>query len=708
MTFERKSNRLIHEKSPYLLQHAHNPVEWYPWGEDAFAKARTEDKPIFLSIGYSTCHWCHVMERESFESESIAAMMNDLFINIKVDREERPDVDKVYMTALQAMGENGGWPMSMFLTPDLKPFFGGTYFPPENRYGRIGFPELLQRISAIWKNDRSKVTESADSVTRFLRDLHVAMQPVETLNVELLKTCFDQAARSYDPQSGGFGGGPKFPRPVVFNFLLRYFHRTGDRKALEMSAHTLRQMSSGGMYDHIGGGYHRYSVDGEWRVPHFEKMLYDQAQIVIALAHVYRITRDPFYSKRIRETIAYVLRDVTSEEGAFYSAEDADSLLPESSGENGEGAFYVWPKNEIDILLGNDSKVFNFHYGVEEGGNALHDPQHEFTGKNILYAANSMKETASFAGLNEEEIAAILERSRNKLFTARLNRPRPHLDDKIVTAWNGLMISALSQAAQALNEKEYIRAAERAATCIVENLFNQHTNILYRRYREGEAKFEGYLDDYAFLIEGLIDLYETSFNPRWLQYAVLLTEKKIDLFWDEEAGGFFDTTGKDSSILVRMKEQHDGAEPTGNAIAAMNLLRLSALTDNRDWYAKAQRTLYAFGDVLLKAPFSMPQMAAAFDFLTVPVRQIVIVGKRHDEATTRMVREVHSRFLPNTVVILVDETAWGSDFGPATPFLRSMPMIDEKPTAYVCENFVCKLPTTNIQEMVKLLEDKPL
>ncbi len=707
METKMKPNRLIAEKSPYLLQHAYNPVEWFPWEEEAFAKARAEDKPIFLSIGYSTCHWCHVMERESFEVDSVAAIMNELFVNIKVDREERPDVDKVYMTALQAMGENGGWPMSMFLTPDLKPFYGGTYFPPENRYGRIGFPELLRRISEAWKNERSKVLESADGITKFLKEIPSKSNAVETLDTSLLATCFNQAAGNYDAQFGGFGGGPKFPRPVVFNFLLRYFHRTGDAKALQMAEKTLRAMSGGGMYDHIGGGFHRYSVDGEWRVPHFEKMLYDQAQIVNSLVDVYLITKDSFYSTIIRETLDYVLRDMTDKDGGFYSAEDADSPFAEAPHEKGEGVFYVWTKKEIEHALGNDAKVFNFFYGVEEAGNALNDPQHEFIGKNILYQANSISETAKFSGKNAGEVHEMLQRSRNILFELRAKRPRPHLDDKIITAWNGLMISAFARAASAcggLNEPKYLQAAENAAQFILTKLYDNDTHTLLRRYRDGEAKLEAHLDDYAFLAQGLIDLYETSFDYRWLRIAIALTKKQIELFEDETNSGFFDTSGKDASILVRMKEQYDSAEPTGNSIAVMNLLRLSHMTDNNDWRKKAERTLSAFGEVLQKAPFTMPQMVAAYDFSNQKVKQIVIAGKREDDVTQQMLNAVASRFIPNKILLLVDGSKEQGELFGANSFLKSLVMIDGKPTVYVCEDFVCQLPTTNVDVLVEQLE----
>ncbi len=703
MESHRKPNHLINEKSPYLQQHAYNPVDWYPWGEDAFAKARAEDKPIFLSIGYSTCHWCHVMERESFEVDSIAAIMNASFINIKVDREERPDVDKVYMSALQAMGVNGGWPMSMFLTPDLKPFYGGTYFPPENRYGRIGFPELLHRIDEMWKNDRAKVNESAEGITKSLLEIPLRSGGKETLSPEILKLCFAQAEQSYDPKFGGFGAGPKFPRPVVFNFLLRYYYETRNAKALTMTEHTLREICKGGMYDHLGGGFHRYSVDGEWRVPHFEKMLYDQAQIVNSLVDIYLITKDPFYSNVIRQTLEYVLREMTDKQGGFYSAQDADSPFPEAPHEKGEGAFYIWSKKEIEQALGKDARLFNFYYGVEEVGNALNDPQHEFTGKNILYIANTTAEAVKFGQVPEAKVKASLESSRKSLFELRSKRPPPHLDDKVITAWNGLMISAFARAAGALDTEKYAGAAERSANFILSKLYDQKSGRLLRRYREGEAKFDGNLDDYAFFVQGLIDLYETTFNTRWLRAALDLTRKQNELFWDEEKGGYFDTSGEDSSILVRMKEQYDGAESAGNSIAAMNLLRLSAMTDNNDWKEKALKTFTAFGDVLSRAPFSMPQMVAAFGLSNAKVKQIVIAGERNDEMVRRMSREVWSRYLPDKFILLAEESAAAREMFGADSFVQTLTKIAGKTTVYVCEDYVCQLPTTDINVFIRQL-----
>lgn len=691
-------NRLSQEKSPYLLQHAQNPVDWYPWGEEAFAQARAKQRPIFLSIGYSTCHWCHVMERESFENPDIAAVMNRHFINIKVDREERPDVDKVYMTALQAMGENGGWPMSMFLTPDLKPFYGGTYFPPTSRYGRIGFPDLLERIHHIWTNERDRVLESANGITDWLRQVPAATTPSGMPEKSALDQCYTQAAKSYDPQFGGFGGGPKFPRPSVFNFLLRYYHTYHEQHALDMSDKTLRAMASGGMYDHLGGGFHRYSVDGEWRVPHFEKMLYDQAQIVCSMADMYQISRHPFYARIIRETLGYVMRDMTHPEGGFYSAEDADSTIPESPHEKREGAFYVWTKQELEQILGDDARAFTFYFGVETEGNALHDPQMEFAGKNILYVANGLKESAAFAGISEEEMAKLIERAKERLFEVRKSRPRPHLDDKVLAAWNGLMISAFARAAQVLDEPEFAYAAARSADFILAHLYDESSGNLSRRYREGASGLEAHLDDYAFVAQGLLDLYEADFNPERLHMAARLMEKAATLFWDESWGGFFDTSGKDASILVRMKEQYDGAEPTGNAVAVMNLLRLAHITGDGALRDRAEKCFSAFGDVLKKAPFAMPQMAAALTFALSKVRQIVIAGESSDPRVRAMVEAIHSHYDPNKVLLVTNgkPEMMGE-------FAKSLQMIDGKPAAYVCEDFVCRLPTTDVNELKKLL-----
>jgi hypothetical protein len=702
----KKPNRLIREKSPYLIQHAFNPVDWYSWGEEAFAAAREMQKPIFLSVGYSTCHWCHVMERESFENDSIAQLMNKYFICIKVDREERPDVDKVYMTALQGMGQNGGWPMSMFLTPELKPFHGGTYFPPRSQYGRIGFPELLNRIHEVWDTEREKVLQSADGIVKALQEMPTSAL-VASLDPGLLDTCLAQFERTYDHQFGGFGGGPKFPRPAVFNFLLRYYARTGNARALDMTTQTLRKMSTGGIYDHIGGGFHRYSVDGEWRVPHFEKMLYDQAQLVCSYIDLFQITKEPLYASVAREVLDYVMRDMTHPDGGFYSAEDADSPRPENPNEEGEGAFYLWTKKEVEAILGKeDADVFSYYYGVEEIGNAPYDPQNEFTGRNILYIAHSLEQTSISFKKTQSEVAQILSRSRARLFAERAKRPRPHLDDKVLTSWNGLMISAFARAYQVLDDQRYLQAAEQSAEFILKNMYDVNTGHLSRRYRDGEARYDAHLDDYMFFAQGLLDLYEASFNVKWLTQALNLTKSQIDVFWDSRGGGFFDTSGKDSSILVRMKEQYDGAEPTGSSIAVINLLRLAQITDNNDFREKATQSILAFGEALQKQPVVMPQMAAAYDFSIDKPRQIIIVGANDDPATQAMLREVHARFMPNKILVLLNGGSGQNHLAELNPFYSSLPMQGGRPTAYICQNFVCQLPATDIAAVIRLLDNK--
>ncbi len=702
----KKPNRLIDEKSPYLLQHAFNPVDWYPWGEEAFEKARSEDKPIFVSIGYSTCHWCHVMERESFENPEIAALMNKYFINIKIDREERPDVDRVYMSATQAMTGGGGWPMSVFLTHDLKPFYAGTYFPPESRHGRPGFPDLLEGIHRAWVENRGKVQESADQITEHLQKNSAPESSDLVLDKDLLKTAYDQVAGSYDTRYGGFGGAPKFPRPVIFNFLLRYFHRSKDNMALEMSLETLRKMAEGGMHDQIGGGFHRYSVDGQWRVPHFEKMLYDQAQLAVSYLEAYQITKDSYFADVAQDILDYVLRDMVDSRGGFHSAEDADSPLPENPEDHGEGAFYVWTKKEMFDILGSDAgEIFSFRYGVEEAGNALSDPLNEFTGKNLLYVANSLDSMAARFERPVSDIERILHEARQKLFAVRSKRPRPHLDDKVITSWNGLMIGAFARGYQVLNQPRYLEAAERAANFVMSDLYDSGKKILLRRYRDGASGLEAHLNDYAFLVNGLLDLYEASLDVKWLVHALELTEKQVSLFWDEEAGGFYDTSGKDKTVLLRMKEDYDGAEPTGNSIAALNLLRLSQMTDNEDWYQKGAKTVSAFGNRLQQIPSAMPQMLAALDYRLDKPKQIIIAGKPGADDTQKMLAEVYERYIPNKIILLADGGKAQKVLAKHLPFIESVSMIDGKATAYICENYVCHLPTSDVDVMVGLLEE---
>ncbi len=699
-------NRLKSEKSPYLLQHANNPVDWYPWGEQAFARARQEDRPIFLSIGYSTCHWCHVMEHESFENPDIAAILNEHFVAIKVDREERPDVDRIYMTSLQAMGQNGGWPMSMFLTPDLRPFYGGTYYPPSSRYGRAGFPDVLRRIRDVWIKERDKVMESAGTLSRFLDDVAAGSAGAEGaagLSPDLLMKCQRQLSSTYDPVFGGFGSGPKFPRPVVFGALLRHWARTGTAASLEMTERTLQKMALGGMYDHIGGGFHRYSVDGEWRVPHFEKMLYDQAQLVWAYSAAHQATGNPFYAAVVRETVRYVLGDLTASQGGFLSAEDADSARPENPAEHGEGAFYVWTKGEIDRVLGADAPLFCYYYGVEGEGNAPYDPQMEFDGKNILYVAQTVAETAKLFQRDEAAVKLSLALARTTLFDERRRRPRPHRDDKVITSWNGLMIAALCRAGTALGAPEWVDAAERAGDFVLARLRDPESGRLLRRYRDGEARFSGQLDDYANLAHGLIELFDATSQPRWLEQAIEITRQAIGLFEDSSSGAFFDTPSSDPSIFVRLKEQYDGAEPTGNSVMAMTLIRLGHLTGNQEWLTRAERTLTAFAGMMSNQPVVMPNMVSAVDQLLSPPVHIVIAGRRGEPGTERLLAVARKGYVPGRIVIVTGEGEERAQLVALAPYLADVKRASGLATAYVCRNLACGLPTTDPEDFARTL-----
>jgi uncharacterized protein YyaL (SSP411 family) len=700
----KKSNRLVHEKSPYLLQHAFNPVDWYPWGEEAFKKANDEDKPIFLSIGYSTCYWCHVMEREVFEDTAIARLMNEHLVCIKVDREERPDIDRVYMTAVQAISGSGGWPMSVFMTPDRKPFFGGTYIPPKAQYGRPGFPDLVKRIDELWHNERNKITESSNQIIEMLQT-HSASHSSAGISDSVLHTAYNQLLQNYDHAHAGFGGAPKFPRPVVLNFLLRYYSRTGADSALQMTLATLRAMAKGGMNDQIGGGFHRYSVDGQWRIPHFEKMLYDQAQLVNSYLEAYQITRDETFAVVARNILDYVLRNLTDAEGGFYSAEDAESALDAATPEKKEeGEFYLWKRSETDDLLGMGiGSIVNYAYGILDSGNAPSDPMGVFLGKNILFASHTIEETAEHVKKTPGEVGKILADARQKLFERREQRPRPHLDDKIITAWNGLMISAFANAYQLLGESKYLEAGTRSARFIMTHLYDPNTHRLLRRYRDGEARFDGGLQDYAFLTMGLIDLYEASFDTRWLNDAIDLTQYQLVAFWDSTDGGFFDITGNDPTILMKTKEDYDGAEPTGNSIAAWNLLRLSQMTDNRDWRMKAEKTISAFGARLQRYPEVLAQMLVAVDWVLSTPKEIVIAGNPDSADTKTLLAEVHKHFIPNNVLLLVNGGEQQKRLSSLLQFTTDMKPLHGKAAAYICENYACQLPTSDPAVVATLL-----
>ncbi len=704
------TNRLAKEKSPYLIQHRHNPVDWYPWGPEAFAKAKAEGKPIFLSVGYSTCHWCHVMAHESFENEAIAKLMNALFINVKVDREERPDVDRVYMTYVQATTGGGGWPMSVFLTPDLQPFFGGTYFPPEDRGGRPGFPTVLQRLADAWKNDRARVVEAATGAMKALAEYTAAgAAKSEAAGKEALAAGFKQLTQSFDEDYGGFGSAPKFPRPVSLNFLLRIYAREGadtkdGKAALAVTLSTLRKMAAGGMHDHLGGGFHRYSVDRFWHVPHFEKMLYDQAQLACSYLEAFLITRDPALEKVARDILDYVRRDMTDKAGGFYSAEDADSVIEHGKPAHSEGAFYVWKKADIEAALGADAaQVFNRVYGVEADGNAPagSDPMGEFKGTNILIERLSLAEAAKFFKKTEAEIAASIAASRENLFDLREKRPRPHLDDKIITAWNGMMISAFARAAQVLDDPAYLASAQKSARFIRTELWKN--GALLRSYRQGASEVAGFCDDYAALIQGLLDLYEADFDTAWLQWALDLQAKQDALFGDPEHGGYFSVTKDAPNILLRMKEDYDGAEPSPNSVSALNLLRLAQIADRTDLRDRAVKTLAAFADQITKTPTAVPQMLVALDASLAKPRQIVIVGPLDDAATRALLRETHARFIPNKLVLIADGGAGQKWLAERLEFVKTVGPIDGKPAAYVCEDFVCQLPIADVGKLRELL-----
>ncbi|PWU12369.1 MAG: thioredoxin domain-containing protein [Terriglobia bacterium] len=703
------TNRLANEKSPYLLQHAHNPVDWFPWGEEAFRKARTEDKPIFLSIGYSTCHWCHVMERESFENEDIAALVNREFVPIKVDREERPDVDRIYMTFVQATTGGGGWPMSVWLTPDLKPFYGGTYFPPEQRWNHPGFGSVLTQLAHVWRNDRQRVLESAREIVEQLQktvSVSQGSRAHSAVDHAVLESGFFAFRRSFDSRLGGFGDAPKFPRPSVHNFLVRYYARTRNQEALDMVLLTLREMAKGGMHDQLGGGFHRYSVDERWFVPHFEKMLYDQAQLALSYLEAFQITADPIYAETARDIFDYVLRDMTDEGGGFYSAEDADSVIdPAEPGLKGEGAFYIWSAREILELVEQPAAGwFAYRYGVEERGNVLHDPHEEFTGKNILYQAHTVDEVAAHFNRNTGDVHTAILTAGRTLFEARNKRIRPHLDDKILTAWNGLMISAFALGGAVLRDARYADAARRAAEFVIARMYEPASGILLRRYRQGEALIPGFLDDYALFTQALLDLYEAQFDARHLEFAIRLTEKQSELFEDPREAGFFSAAAGDASLVLRVKEDYDGAEPSGNSIAALNLLRLAQITGRAGFRNSAERLIAAFSPRISAMPAALPQMLVACEFLLSEPRQIVIAGERNAADTVALLETIHSRFQPSRVILLLDSQATREALASGIPALAGMTKLDGRAAAYVCQNYTCQLPVAESAKLAELLQ----
>ncbi len=682
---ERPANRLAAEKSPYLLQHAGNPVDWHPWGEEAFAKARREDKPVFLSIGYSSCHWCHVMAHESFEDEEVAALLNEVFVNIKVDREERPDIDHIYMTACQMLTGAGGWPLTAILTPDRTPFFAGTYYPKTSRAGRIGMMDLIPRVREMWKTRRADLVAAAGQISQALRDAAQDGGAGE-VSAGLLDEARAEMEASFDPENGGFGTRPKFPMPHQILFLLRYARRKGDYRALTMAERTLKAMRMGGIFDHVGFGFHRYSTDEHWLLPHFEKMLYDQALLAIAYLEAFQATADPLYASTAREIFTYVLRDMTSPEGAFYAAEDADS-------EGEEGKFYLWRKEEILKLLGkNEGEFVSRLFGVRPEGNFAEEATGERLGTNILYLAEPPDEAAEALQIPPEETAAKWAQARKILFGARRKRVPPLKDDKVLADWNGLMIAALARGAQILGDRSYLEAAERAADFIESKMRTPDGRLLHR-WRGGEADFAGNLDDYAFLVWGLLELYGAGFDACRLEAALGLQKKLSKLFGDKE-GGFFFASADAADLLVRKKELYDGAIPSGNAVAVLNLLRLARMTGDASLEEEGLKAARLLAGAAGRSPSSHAFFLMAVDFLLGPPFEVVIAGDPAAADTREMVAEFGRLHLPHAVVLLRPPD--GKTLAEIAPFTAGMTPLRGLATAYICSGFACQEPAVGI------------
>jgi uncharacterized protein len=671
------TNRLIHETSPYLKQHAHNPVDWFPWGEEALRRARELDRPIFLSIGYSACHWCHVMEHESFEDPEIGKLLNENFISIKVDREERPDLDQIYMTAVQIMTRHGGWPMSVFLTPGLKPFYGGTYFPPDDRHGLPSFRRVLMSVAQAWAEQRQGIEEQAGGLTDHLQAV-MRLEPEHgELSDQLLRRAAGNLRGRFDSTYGGFGPAPKFPHPMDLKLLLRCWQRFGDDGALAIVEKTLTEMARGGIYDHLGGGFHRYSTDARWLVPHFEKMLYDNALLTSAYVEAFQATRNPFYRRVAEETIQYVLGEMTREDGPFFSTQDADS-------EGVEGKFFVWSEDEIERILGkSEAELFGAVYDVTAEGN--------WEGHNILHRTRGDEQEAKMLGVPLEELQRRLRESREKLFVVRSRRVWPGRDDKILASWNGLMIGALAQAAQALAEPKYAAAASKAADFVLNKMRTPDGRLLHTAFAGSEAKLNGYLEDYAYLLDGLVSLYEATFETRWLESALDIARVMIEQCWDEADGGFF-FTGKDhEQLIARSKDPHDNATPSGNAMAATGLSRLAKLTGRRDLEEKAERTLNLFHGLMSTAPAAAGQMLIALDFHLGPVQEFAVVGELDNEEARRVLHLIREPFRPSKVV------CWKRGVGTSEPAEKVVPLLQNRNaqglvTTYICENMTCRAP----------------
>jgi uncharacterized protein YyaL (SSP411 family) len=678
------TNRLIHETSPYLLQHAHNPVDWYPWSDDAFAKAKEENKPVLLSIGYSACHWCHVMERESFENEQIAQLMNDLFINIKVDREERPDLDEIYMNAVQMLTGRGGWPMTLFLTPDRQPFYGGTYFPPEDRHGMPGFPRILRGVAQAYRDKPEDIHKSVEQILAALKRMSQSEDHEHAFTPEAIGKAAEQLASAYDAENGGLGQAPKFPNPGVYELFLRQHHHSGTRRFLDMVTHTLTRMALGGIYDHLGGGFHRYSVDEKWLVPHFEKMLYDNAQLVRTLALLYRATGNEFFERVMTETLDYLTREMLHSEGGFYSTQDADS-------EGEEGKFFVWSRIEVNQILGEaDGEIFARIYDVTESGN--------FEGKNILHPTLTVQQAAGLFKKTPDQIETMIAQAKQKLFAARETRKKPFRDEKIITSWNGLMLSGLAEALKITAKPSFLGAASSTIQLIFTKMISD--GLLLHTYKGGNATQLGFLDDYAFLALGLLDFYEATLERSALERAVELTEVMVREFWDSSEGGFFYTGKSHEQLVSRSKPVFDASVPSGNAKATELLLRIYHLTGKEDFLNKAETVLHSYSQAMESQPFGFAHMLCALDFYLRKPKDIVLVAKSDDPRTSELLAVINSIYLPNMSLQVV---------GPDQPLdkvstmLAGKTQINDIATAYVCHNYTCSAPVTRAEELKSVL-----
>jgi uncharacterized protein len=680
------TNRLANETSPYLLQHAHNPVDWFPWGDEAFQKANAENKPILLSIGYSACHWCHVMEHESFEDEKIAALMNDLFVSIKVDREERPDLDEIYMNAVQMLTGRGGWPMTVFLTPERKPFYGGTYFPPEDRQGMPGFPRVLMGVAQAYREKPQDVEKSVGQILSALERMSQSQESKVAFSLEAIAESAEQISRAYDSDHGGLGRAPKFPNAGVYELFLRHYDQSKNQRFLEMVTHTLTKMAQGGIYDHLGGGFHRYSVDEKWLVPHFEKMLYDNAQLVRIYAQLYCVTRDELFKNVTEETLDYLLREMLHSEGGFYSTQDADS-------EGEEGKFFIWSPQEVNQILGEEAgEIFSRIYDVSDFGN--------FEGRNILHPILTLEQASKLFKKDPKEIAVLISDSKKKLFQEREKRIKPFRDEKIITSWNGLMLSGLAEAIKISPRQSYLDTVNRTLQFFFSKMFRD--GHLLHTYKDGTAKLLGYLDDYAFMAVGLLDLYEATFDRAQLARAIELADTMVSEFWDEKDGAFFYTGKSHEQLISRAKPVFDASIPSGNSMATHLLLRLYYLTGREDYLQRAETVLRSYYDAMLSQPFGFAHMLCALDLYLRKPKEIVVIGNRKDANIAELINRIHSIYLPNKTLQLAgpDES-----LEKISPLLRGKTQLDGKPTVYVCHNFTCSLPVTSWEEIKPLLEN---